>query len=175
MIRIAFFALAAMTLVACGGAAQEQGSSFEDVPAWVDNPARDCAVGENKFRGNRSTAREAATAKARTELAKQLNVKVQSLFKNYASEGEADGKDFTEELIESFSRQITDQTLSGTRPTRTKLSGEYLYVEVCFDPENLANAFDRMDKLSNTARAALKKRARAMENSLDDQLEKQAD
>ncbi len=172
MFRI-FVVLIAMTaLTACGGSAAEQGSSFPDVPAWVDNPAENCAVGSAKHRGNRSLSREASTARARTELAKQLEVKVQSIFKDYGAQGEAEGAEFTEELIEKFSREITDQTLVGTRPTRTKLVGEELYTEVCFNADSLAAVFEGMDKLSQKQREALASRARRLEASLDAQLDK---
>ena len=157
-------------LVACGGAPPE--TTFPGAPAWYDTPIAGCGVGSAKHRGNRNLTKEAATSRARRDLAAQLKAKVQGMVKDYAAMGEAEGKEFSEELVTSVGRQVVDQTLVGTRVANAALIGAEMYVNVCLDPEAFADAFDRMNELDGKARVALKKRAKAEFADLDAQLEK---
>lgn len=159
-------------LTACGGGDVRESQTFPDAPGWYDNPIAGCGVGSAKHRGNRNLTRDAAAARARRDLAAQLKSKVQGMVKDYAAMGEAEGKEFTEELVTSVGRQITDTTLVGTRVANTKLVGNEMYVNVCLDPATFADAFDKMNELSGKARAALKARAQAEFADLDAQLDK---
>ena len=158
-------------LVACGGAAPAE-TTFPGAPSWYDNPTPGCGVGSAKHRGNRNLTKEAATSRARRDLAAQLKAKVQGMVKDYAAMGEAEGKEFSEELVTSVGRQIVDQTLVGTVVRNQKLVSTEMYVNVCLDPAIFANAFEQMNELSSKARVALKKRAQAEFADLDAQLEK---
>lgn len=174
MIRMFLKASALLSLgflVACGGAAPAE-TTFPGAPSWYDNPIAGCGVGSAKHRGNRNLTKEAATSRARRDLAAQLKAKVQGMVKDYSAMGEAEGKEFSEELVTSVGRQIVDQTLVGTRVTNSKLVGSEMYVNVCLDPATFADAFDKMNELSGKAREALKKRSQAEFADLDAQLAK---
>lgn len=174
MIRMFLKASALLSLgflVACGGAAPAE-TTFPGAPAWYDNPIAGCGVGSAKHRGNRNLTKEAATSRARRDLAAQLKAKVQGMVKDYSAMGEAEGKEFSEELVTSVGRQIVDQTLVGTRVAAQALVGSEMYVNVCLDPATFSDAFDKMNELDGKAREALKKRAKAEFADLDAQLAK---
>ena len=174
MIRMFLKASALLSLgflVACGGAAPAE-TTFPGAPSWYDNPIAGCGVGSAKHRGNRNLTKEAATSRARRDLAAQLKANVQGMVKDYAAMGEAEGKEFSEELVTSVGRQIVDQTLVGTRVANSKLVGSEMYVNVCLDPATFADAFDKMNELDGKAREALKKRSQAEFADLDAQLAK---
>ena len=84
------------------------------MPSWAMTPPAGCAVGSYKFKGNIANADRVSTSRARDELARQLDVKVKSMIKDYIEEGESNGKDFTEELTQSVSKQVASMSLSGT-------------------------------------------------------------
>jgi len=164
---MAFFA------IGCGGGNAQVATGRTAVPPpaeapdWVDNPEKGCGVGTTKYRGNRGLARDAAVGRARNDLARQIETTNQSMLKDYASQGETDGEDFTEELITQVIRQVTDMTLAGTRVVKTRIQQDEFFALVCLDVETFANAFDEMSQLSTKARAALNKRAKAEFKDLD--------
>ncbi len=148
---------------------------LDDEPDWANNAPDGCGVGIVKYRGNRGLARNAATARGRDELARQLATTVEGMLKDYSSQGETDGDDFTEERITQVSRQIVDQTLTGTEVAATHLTegnDAHLYSLVCLNPEAFAGIFDKMNSLSEKQRTALKQRAEVEFEDLDSQLEK---
>jgi len=153
-------------LVACGGAAPAE-QTFPGAPDWYDNPTKGCGVGSAKHRGNRNLTKEAGTSRARRDLAAQLKSTVQGMVKDYAAMGEAEGKEFSEELVTSVGRQVVDQTLMGTRVVAQALVGSEMYVIVCLDPKTFGDAFDDMKTLDGKARAALKQRSKEAFGDLD--------
>jgi len=157
-------------MVACGGASVKQ--DFPQDPDWFNNPIKGCGVGMAKVRGIAGHARNMAISDARTALAQSLKTVVQSMIKRYVAEGEAKGKDFSEELSSQVTRNITEETLRGTRIVKTERRGNQYYAMICLDPETFGDAFDRMNELSMKERAALKARAKAEFQDMDKQLEK---
>jgi len=170
LVRLSVMFVPMFVLVACGGAQQKV--EFGDAPEWYDNPVKGCGVGSAKLRRIRSLARDSAVASARADLARQLKTTTQGMIKKYMAEGEADEKDFSEELTTYVVRDVTEQTLVGTRVAATKKIDREIFSMVCLDPETYADAFDRMNRLSEKQRVALKKRARAEFDDMDEQLEK---
>jgi hypothetical protein len=175
MKKLMTFALAgalSMTLVACGGGGGGGGGTFGDAPEWYDNPTKGCGVGSAKHRGIRDLTRKAAVSSARDDLGRNLKSVVQGMIKQYQSAGEAEGKEFAEELQTRVTRSVVDQTLVGTRTVATAMRNNEFYAMVCLDPETFADAFDRMKELDGKQKAALKKRAEKEFEDLDAQIEK---
>ncbi len=167
----AAFAAGILALVsAC--ATTSGGYSAGDAPEWADQPPKGCGVGTLKYRGNRGMARDGAISRARNDLAKQIEITNKSLFKDYQESGETGGKDFTEELQTQATKQVTNQTLAGTRVVKVKLMDKDMFALVCLDPETFASAFQRMNTLSEVQREALRKRAKKAFSELDAEVEK---
>jgi hypothetical protein len=166
LVLFASVALMASALVGCGGTAEVMNSSGIDVPDWVMNQAKGCGVGSAKIRGsNIGNARDFSAERARADLAAQLETKVKRVVKDYAEEGETDGKDFNEELIRKAAISVVDTTLNGTSVDKFEARGQNAYALVCLDVETFANIFDQMNSLGQKQRKALRKRA---ENAWDD-------
>lgn len=164
--------LLTLALVVVGCAHEQVKQSFATPPQWFDNPVKGCAVGSEKVRSMVGFARDAAVTNARRNLAADLTSHIQSMMKQYKSEGEADAKDFSEELSSEVTRELVDKTLVGTRAVKTEMRGNQYYAMVCLDPETFGDIFDRMNKLSGQERRALKARAKAEFKDMDAQLKK---
>ena len=162
----------AALLSACSGNSGTPSSGFANEPSWVTNPIKGCGVGSAKYRGIRDLTRKAAIASARDDLARQLKVKVEGMIKTYQAMGEAEGKEFSEEQTSRVSRNIVSTTLVGTIPKKNAMVGKDYYSTVCLDPAVFADAFDKMNDMSQKMRSALKKRAKAEFADLDKQLER---
>lgn len=141
-------------------------------PGWVGNPPKGCAAGSSKLRGIKDIARKAAVASARDELARQLKTHVAGMIKTYQNSAEAEGQQMAEEDITAVSRQVVDQTMVGTRTVRTQIMEGEMYGLVCLDTETFSGAFDKMNKMNDKMKTALKKRADAEFKDMDKQIEK---
>ena len=173
MSRTLLIGIAALAMSACGTTGQQyEAGDAPKLPAFVLNQPAGCGVGSAKFRGNINLARAAAVSSARADLSRQLKTQINALLKRYQQEGEVDGKDMTEETITSVSKDVTSMSVVGTRATMTKVMEGNLHALVCLDPETFASSFERMNKLSESQRAALKKRAAAEFDDLDREIEK---
>lgn len=148
--------VAAMLLVGCGGdnALGVGGKSIDKkalkalnlkgAPNWVLNAGQGdmSAIGDAEIvGGDLGFARNEALGKARSELAKQVSLKVESLFMNAESSskssmGEATKQAFTEQVT----KQTTDTILSGTKQTDTWITddGSRIFVLAKLDESNKA-------------------------------------
>lgn len=176
ILTLLLLGLTGLLLTACGSSKKQQKSQgFADEPKWAASPPDGCGVGITKYRGNRGMARSTSTSRARDDLARQLQVKVEGMIKDYQAQGTADGEGFNEERTTQVSRQIVSNTLLGTKVQATYVTETekpHYYSLVCLKPESIAGAFDKMDQLSMKQRKALKNRAEKEFNDLDDQLKK---
>jgi hypothetical protein len=158
----------ATLFIGCGSDQVKAGG--EPLPSWFTSTPEGCAAGVQKFRGNLSLAKSGSIGKGRTELARQLQVQVKAMLKQYAAEGGTDKGDFSEEKTDDVSRQLTDLSLSGTRAVKTHVSQgatQRFYSLVCIEPDKLADAIDKMKQLNSAARKALKSRAKTAFKELD--------
>ncbi len=122
--------------------------SYENVktyPAWVVRPTYDnglAGVGSAKIsEAGFDFARKEAMANARTELASQIAVRVNSLFKSYVSKvGEDEFLDI-EKSSESISKQIVSEVLIGSHIKDTWISKEdEIFMLVVAEYESIAQA-----------------------------------
>ena len=159
----------------CGGKKEAPKASKEmstHMPSWAMTPPAGCAVGSYKFKGNIANADRVSTSRARDELARQLDVKVKSMIKDYIEEGESNGKDFTEELTQSVSKQVASMSLSGTVAKKKDMLNGHFFALVCLDIKTFMDTFDKMNQLSEKARNGLRRRAENAFQNLDAEVDK---
>ena len=108
-----------MVLVGCAGpgsgSTEERGSS--DMPGWflVPPTTEDALYGVGQAKKqNPSLARQAATARARTEISQAVNVKVSSMLKDFMQESGVGDNAQAVEFTESVTKQVTDNSLQGS-------------------------------------------------------------
>jgi len=168
--RIAVLLASAALAAGCATAKPAPTSSgFDDnAPSWASGEIPiGCGLGQATHHGNQSLTREAAVDKGRMEIGRSLNTQLQGMIKQYADQGETDGKDYSEEKVTSVSKSIVDQTLAGTRVKQTALVGKQFYALVCMDLEGFKGMVDNMNTLSSKMKAGLKARADAEFADLD--------
>ncbi|MBV71737.1 MAG: hypothetical protein CMH52_10395 [Myxococcales bacterium] len=167
-LSLAALLCSAISFIGCGGDQVKAGGSV--LPAWYMKGTPGCAVAAQKFRGNLSLAESGAIGKARTKLARQFQVEIRGMLKQYAAEGGTDKGDMSEELTEDATRQITKMTLVGTRTVKQELSQgqpQQMFVRVCIKPDEMIKALDKLKQLNPAAINALKENARETFKELD--------
>lgn len=131
-----------------------------------------CGAGSVSGMTNVALARSAAEARARTELARSLQVRVKSMLKDYqaATQGGPDGKADSEQHIEDVSKQITDVTLSGTRLQDSFVSDTgTFWALVVLDVEPFKQSLSGMKDLDERVRSGIIQRADRAFYQLDSQ------
>ena len=173
-------------MMACGsadkkGTGDAVKNEFDGSPKWVlgssSTATQICGVGSAAGSKNVSVMRTAAMERGRTEIARMLELKVQSMIKDYQSTttgGEDFGKAANDEQhIVDVAKQITDLTLSGTEQKETWISNSgTIYVLMCADLEKFKNTVNSMSQLSESIRKAVVERAEKAFDELSQEIEK---
>ena len=94
------------------------------------------------------------------------------MIKDYIEEGETNGKDFTEELTQSVSKQVASMSLSGTVAKKKDMLNGHFFALVCLDIKTFMDTFDKMNQLSEKARTGLRRRAENAFQDLDSEVDK---
>jgi len=169
-----------MTLGACGKPSPKTAleAEMEGLPSWalgkceqsLKNKGALCASGSVQGMSSVSLARSAAEGRARTELARVLQVQVKSMLKDYqsAAQGGPENETTSEQYIEDTSKQITDVTLSGSRIEETFVSetGTF-WALVVLDVEAFKDSLQQANALNDQVRAAIIERAERSFRQLD--------
>ncbi len=174
----------------CGGDKPIAGgmkAEFEDAPAWVkkgcsglegDQKDYVCGVGSATGTRNVSLARSAAMGRARTDIARSLELRVKAMLKDYAATTTG-GADFgtaaaDEQHIVDVSKQVTSMTLSGTEIKDTWVSNTgTIWTLVVLDVNKFKDMVNGMKQLSEGIRKAIVERAENEFKKLDEEVEKQ--
>ena len=175
-----------MALAACGSTDKKTGDAvkneFDGAPKWVlgssSTPTQICGVGSANGSRNVSMMRTSAMGRGRTEIARMLELKVQSMLKDYQATttgGEEFGKAANDEQhIVDVAKQITDLTLSGTEQKESWISDSgTLYMLMCADLEKFKNTVNSMSQLSESVRKAVTERADKAFEELSKEIEAQ--
>ena len=175
-----------LVMSACGSADKKTGNAvkneFDGAPKWVlgssSTPQQICGVGSAAGSRNVSMMRTSAMGRGREEIARMLELKVQSMLKDYQSTttgGEDFGKAANDEQhIVDVAKQITDITLSGTEQKESWISDSgTLYVLMCADIEKFKNSVNNMSQLSESVRKAVTERADKAFEELSKEIEAQ--
>ena len=156
-IKKLFFAVigsvSVLTLSACGGGVKEEMHAcvFPDTPsapapAWIcDEPVEGIVVSAvgtaAKSNAGHSFMKNMAATDARVQLAQSLKVHVQNMVKQYAETTGAADSETVDRVNTSVTKQITDETLVGTRVVKTMVSPNgMLYALVGIDSAAAAQA-----------------------------------
>ncbi len=99
-------------------------NSREAAPLWVcDAPVEGMAVGAvgsaTKSDAGVAFMKQMAATEARVQLAQNMRVQVQNMIKQYAETTGAGSKETVDRVNTSVTKQITDQTLQGTKIFRS--------------------------------------------------------
>ena len=166
-----------MSMLACGqkqpiNTAQPQNLSSNE-PTWYQTETKGCnaqSVMLSKYYGDKGLAKKSAAQRARAELALQMNQNIKQMFEDYNKLQVANGEADLVQQEESGIRGLSDQSMKGTVTTQSRTMGDYVYVQVCINPEDLINALNSMDKLSATQKEAIQRDARSFQDKMDAQL-----
>ena len=107
-----------------------------------------------KINNDLGVARELAAVRAHKDLAQQIELR----FTETTNLVNSDGKLGTTSLQSSFIKFVT-------------IESKYLFLLTCLEPDKFVDAFDKMKRLSNEQREALRKRAQIEFDELDKALE----
>jgi len=102
--------------------APEPAQANPQLPTWVTMPHVNEGLADTQCvanAGSMGIQKSKATALARTEIAKQINLQVKAMDKTYQNLTEiSDGTTTSGSTFEAVSKQVTQQRLSGTRPVK---------------------------------------------------------
>ena len=155
--RLAASVALTVLLTACGGNDVKQAEPdcvFPDAtdtsaPGWVcDEPVEGVAVSAvgsaDKSAAGHSFMKNMAQTDARVQLAQRMKVQVQNMVKQYAETTGSASSETVDKVNTSVTKQITDQTLVGTKiyKTRTSPNGT-LYVLLGMDDGATAAAAEQ--------------------------------
>jgi hypothetical protein len=164
-------------LAACGGPEKPKDAlqaEMQGLPKWalgncqesLKNDKLLCGSGSVQGMSNLGLARSAAEGRARTALARTLQVRVKAMLKDYQAATQASpvsgaAQDTaSEQHIEDVSKQITDVTLSGTRVEETFVSDTGTFWSlVVLDAESFKSALKEKKELDEATRQAILDRA----------------
>jgi hypothetical protein len=144
----------ASLLTACGSTPKEEKAEVKssiNIPQWVLNPvvedgiaAADCV----KFSGNMSVDSKMAAANARIALAQQIETRVEGLDKTYQNRTDANDDITVGGTFSSVSKQLTKQTLSGSRVVKSdivKIAGKDHFCSLMtLSPETTKELFSKI-------------------------------
>lgn len=156
-------------LVGCGGGDKPQvaqGCTFPDAPEvaaqdWIcDAPVAGVevsAVGSAKIGlAGPGHAKQMAMTKARVQLAQMMKVHVANMIKQYVETTGAGQSETVDQVTTSVTKQITKETLVGTRLFRTKVSpNKTMYALVGLDEAKVQQAAEAAIKTSMKNERAL--------------------
>ncbi len=153
-------------------------AEMEDLPKWalgkceetLKNKDALCASGSVQGMTSVSLARSAAEGRARTELARVLQVRVKSMLRDYqaAAQGGPNNDTSSEQYIEDTSKQITDVTLSGSRIEETFVSNTgTFWALVVLDLDAFKDSLQKANDLNDAVRAGIIERAERSFQQLD--------
>lgn len=169
-------------LLGCGGPQKPKDqlrAEMKDLPKWalgkceesLKNKEALCASGSVQNQGNINLARAAAEGRARTELARSLQVRVKAMLKDYqaSTTGGPDSETSSEQHIEDVSKQITDMTLSGSRLEEVWVNEETgtFWALVVLDVDAFKDSLTKAGNLDERLRAHIVERADRAFRELD--------
>jgi hypothetical protein len=171
-------------LLACGGPQkpnEQLKAEMKGLPKWALGKCQEglknkdllCASGSMQGTGNINLARAGAEGRARTELARTLQVRVKAMLKDYqaTTQGGPDNQSASEQHVEDVSKQITEMTLSGSRVEDTYVNEETgtFWTLVVLDPDSFKDSVKKAEGLNDRLRSHIIQRADQAFRDLDDE------
>lgn len=109
-------------LAACGTTPETPNELNANIPDWVLSPSVEDGIAAAacvSASGSMTTDKAQATALSRVDLAQQIGTRVQSLDKTYQERIDVDGQAQVGSTFTSVSKQLTEQSLTGSRVIKT--------------------------------------------------------
>ena len=194
LLAVVALAIGTVMFAGCGGTqpktpANVVTNELDGAPCWVtkggactgkDGDKAKFVYGVGSVNGTRNVglAREAALGRARTDIARSLQTRVEAMLKDYQATttgGEQFGTAANDDQhIVDVSKQITDLSLSGTAMVDSWISksGSF-WVLARLDVDGFKDAVGRMNQLSEAVRQAVVERADKAFSELDKEIEAQ--
>lgn len=126
------------------------------LPDWVTKPVIEDGIAVTecvRSSGDMSLDKAEAVANARAAMAKQISVKVEAMDKTYQRKVKTEKGDSVGGSFESVSKQVTQQYLQGSRPTKMDFvnigNQRNLCTMVTLAPEATQDLFDAIVKQSD--------------------------
>jgi len=160
---VLFLAAVSLLMVGCiGGKPKEELADpcFKGAPSWVINPQVEGAIAAagsaKKSAGGMQFTRDAAMANARSEISRVIEVKVNTMMKDFTQVTGVGDAETVDKVTSSVSKQVSSQVLQGTQQKAAWFSdcGE-LYVLVVLDPSKVAELTKQQVSSSMKKDAAL--------------------
>ena len=155
-------------------------NELKDAPKWVMMPevkgyVSELGIASQNAGNDFSFQREEAMADARDNLAKQISIKVNNMFKSFKAVT-GSGADATfDKSSEKVSKQIASQTISGSKVKDTWISRSgTLYVLMAIDTKSVSDMMEKVVKTSFKNDKAMYQKflASKAQGELDKELEK---
>lgn len=114
----------AVILSACSSSDKKENQMAEpeetkrDYPAWIDQPMVDDGIAESacvSSSGNMTLDKKRSIANARTMIAQSIETRIKAMDKTYQRVTESEEAMTSGSTFESVSKQITEQSLQGTK------------------------------------------------------------
>ncbi len=173
-------------LAACSSSTPQEETSVGAIPSWILNPQVEDGIAVSEcvlFSGNMSIDRQQALANARVSLAQRIETRVSAMDKSYRDKVEVASGVESGSTFSSVSKQVTQQTLTGTNPVKTDVvkiaDKDNLCVLVAVGQESTKDIFDSLINEAKRPMSAKQKdvlyeefKAQRAEQQLDAELEK---
>lgn len=184
--KIHLLSLPAIVLLsACSSSEPTQQTVLGEIPSWILNPQVEEGIAVSEcvlWSGNMSIDKQQAIANARTSLAQRIETRVSALDKTYRDKVEVASGVESGSTFSSVSKQVTQQTLTGTNPIKTDIvkiaDKDNLCVLVAIGQESTKAIFDGLVNASERPINAEQKdilyqefKAQRAELQLDQELE----
>lgn len=109
----------AIGLTACSGSPEKKETPAERAyPAWIDQPVVTDGIAESacvSSSGNMTLDKKRATANARAMIAQSIETRIKAMDKTYQRVTESEQEMTSGSTFESVSKQVTEQSLNGTK------------------------------------------------------------
>ena len=189
--KLALMSLVAATVLLMSGCAQKTesvvaqapsqiASEFDGAPAWVLEAGVEgaiSAVGSAKIGGaGMSFAKTEATGNGRDDLARQIQVNVSNMLKNFTQTTGVGDQQTVDKVVANVSKQLAKQDLSGSKVSKQWISksGTLYVLVVMQDPSKVTAAVKETVKTSFKNDQALWQQfqAKKAQDELDASLDK---
>jgi len=150
--KIHLLSLPAIVLLsACSNSEPTQETVVGEIPSWILNPQVEEGIAVSEcvlWSGNMSIDKQQAIANARASLAQRIESRVSAMDKTYRDKVEVASGVESGSTFSSVSKQVTEQTLTGTNPIKTDIvkieDKDNLCILVAIGQESTKAIFDRL-------------------------------
>ena len=144
-----------VAITACGSTPETPDELNANIPEWVLNPVVEDGIAAAacvSSSGSMTTDKAQATALSRVDLAQQIGTKVKALDKTYQERVDVAGQAQVGSTFTSVSKQLTEQSLTGSRVIKTSYANfdgkNQLCVLTALGSSSTKEVFDNIVKQS---------------------------